>query len=84
MTFPANLMLVAALNPCPCGFRGDPRRQCNCTPIAIEKYIGKISGPLLDRIDIHLEVAPVPFRELSDKQSGTNSAQMREQVIAAQ
>jgi len=83
VTFPANLMLVAALNPCPCGYRGDPRRRCNCNPMQIERYIGKISGPLLDRIDIHLEVAAVPFRELSDKQTGTASAQMRAQVIAA-
>lgn len=83
MRFPANLMLVAALNPCPCGYRGDPRRQCNCTPMQIERYIGKISGPLLDRIDIHLEVAPVPFRELSDQQSGTTSSQMRALVVAA-
>ncbi len=84
VTFPASLMLVAALNPCPCGYRGDPRRSCNCSPMQIEKYVGKISGPLLDRIDIHLEVAPVPFRELSDKTpGGTTSAQMREQVVAA-
>ncbi len=71
MTFPANLMLVAAMNPCPCGFRGDPRRQCNCSPLQIERYLGRISGPLLDRIDIHIEVPPVPFRELSDKTPGT-------------
>lgn len=83
MNFPADLMLVAALNPCPCGYRGDPRRQCNCNPLQIEKYIGKISGPLLDRIDIHLEVTPVPFREISDAQTGTTSAQMRAQVVAA-
>ncbi len=83
VTFPASLMLVAALNPCPCGYRGDPRRQCNCSPIQIEKYVGKISGPLLDRIDIHLEVASVPFRELSDKNLGTTSAMMREQVVSA-
>src|SRR4029453_9377326 len=83
VTFPASLMLVAALNPCPCGYRGDPRRQCNCSPLQIEKYVGKISGPLLDRIDIHLEVAPVPFPALSHKNSGTDSSQMREQVVAA-
>lgn len=83
VTFPADLMMVAALNPCPCGYRGDPRRQCNCSPIQIEKYVGKISGPLLDRIDIHLEVAPVPFRELSDKTTGTTSAEMRTKVVAA-
>jgi magnesium chelatase family protein len=83
VTFPAQLMLVAALNPCPCGYRGDPKRQCNCSPMQVERYVGKISGPLLDRIDIHIEVAPVPFRELSDSQTGTNSATMRSQVVAA-
>lgn len=83
VTFPANLMLVSAMNPCPCGFRGDPKRQCNCTPIQIERYLGKISGPLLDRIDIHIEVPPVPFRELSGDRSGTDSASMREQVLVA-
>jgi magnesium chelatase family protein len=83
VTFPARLMLVAAMNPCPCGFRGDPRRNCNCSPMQIERYIGRISGPLLDRIDIHIEVPNVPFRELSDSASGTNSETMREQVQAA-
>lgn len=83
VTFPANLMLVAAMNPCPCGFRGDPRRQCHCAPMQIERYLARISGPLLDRIDIHIEVPPVPFRELSDAQTGTTSAQMRAQVVEA-
>lgn len=83
VTFPANLMLVAAMNPCPCGFRADPRRQCSCTPMLIERYLSRISGPLLDRIDIHIEVPPVPFRELSDQEAGTSSASMREQVVAA-
>jgi magnesium chelatase family protein len=83
LTFPANLMLVAAMNPCPCGYRGDPRRKCPCTPILIERYMSKISGPLLDRLDIHIEVPAVPFRELSDKAPGTTSAQMRDQVLAA-
>ena len=83
VTFPANLMLVAAMNPCPCGYRGDPRRQCHCNPMQIERYLSRISGPLLDRIDIHVEVPPVPFRELSDQHPGTNSERMREQVIAA-
>ena len=64
-TFPANFMLIAALNPCPCGYRGDSRRNCHCTPPQIERYMSKISGPLLDRIDIHIEVPSVPFRELS-------------------
>lgn len=83
LTFPAAIMLVAALNPCPCGFRGDPKRACNCSPMQIERYMGKISGPLLDRLDIHIEVPPVPFRELSTATAGTNSATMREQVLAA-
>lgn len=83
VTFPARLMLVSAMNPCPCGYRGDPRRPCKCNPIQIERYLARISGPLLDRIDIHVEVPPVPFRELKDDTSGTNSEQMREQVIAA-
>lgn len=82
-TFPANFMLVAALNPCPCGYRNDPRRSCHCNTPQIEKYMAKISGPLLDRIDLHLEVPAVPFRELSSGGAGTSSAQMREQVLAA-
>jgi magnesium chelatase family protein len=81
--FPADFMLVAALNPCPCGYRGDPRRQCQCTVPQVEKYMGKISGPLLDRIDIHLEVPAVPFRELAATRAGTSSNQMREAVLAA-
>ena len=83
MTFPSNLMLVAAMNPCPCGYRGDPKRQCSCTPMQVERYLSRISGPLLDRLDIHLDVPPVPFRELSDALSGTDSSVMREQVVAA-
>jgi magnesium chelatase family protein len=82
-TFPADMQLVAALNPCPCGFRNDPRRQCQCTVPQIERYMSKISGPLLDRIDIHIEVPAVPFKELSSERSGTTSAMMREQVVAA-
>jgi magnesium chelatase family protein len=82
-TFPADFMLVAALNPCPCGYRNDPRRACQCTIPQIEKYLAKISGPLLDRIDIHIEVPAVSFKELSTERSGTTSAQMREQVEGA-
>lgn len=82
-TFPADTMLVAALNPCPCGFRGDPRRACHCSAPQIEKYMGKISGPLLDRIDIHIEVPVVPFDELANRRTGTDSKQMREQVMAS-
>ncbi len=83
VTFPANLMLVAAMNPCPCGYRGDPRRQCHCSPTQIERYLARISGPLLDRIDIHIEVPGVPFRELKDAAGGTTSDQMRAQVLVA-
>jgi magnesium chelatase family protein len=82
-TFPAEFMLVAALNPCPCGFRTDPRRDCHCNTVQIEKYMSKISGPLLDRIDIHIEVPAVPFKELASPQTGTSSAAMREQVVQA-
>jgi magnesium chelatase family protein len=82
-TFPASFLLVAALNPCPCGFRNDPRRECHCTVPQVEKYMGKISGPLLDRIDIHIEVPAVPYKELSDDRAGTSSEMMREQVVAA-
>lgn len=82
-TFPANFMLVAALNPCPCGYRTDPRRSCNCTPPQVERYMSRISGPLLDRIDIHIEVPAVAFNELSNGPPGTSSAAIREQVNAA-
>ena len=71
-------MLIAALNPCPCGYRNDPRRDCHCTVPQIERYMAKISGPLLDRIDIHIEVPAVPFKELSAATPGTSSAEMRE------
>jgi magnesium chelatase family protein len=81
--FPADFMLLASLNPCPCGYRGDPRRECHCSVPQIEKYMAKISGPLLDRIDIHIEVAAVPFKELSAGPRGTDSAAMREQVEQA-
>ena len=76
-------MLIAAMNPCPCGYRGDPSRDCQCTVPQVERYMSKISGPLLDRIDIHLEVSSVPFSELASKQSGTSSAVLRNRVCAA-
>jgi len=79
-TFPAKLMLVAAMNPCPCGYRGDPKKNCNCTPMQIDRYMARISGPLLDRIDIHIEVPPVPFQELKDAKDGTRSEEMKQQV----
>jgi magnesium chelatase family protein len=82
-TFPANFMLIAALNPCPCGYRDDPRRDCHCSVPQIERYMSKISGPLLDRIDMHLEVPAVPFQELNSPQPGTGSEEMRAAVAAA-
>jgi len=83
-TFPADFMLIAAANPCPCGYRSDPRRSCNCTPPQVEKYMSKISGPLMDRIDIHIEVPSVPFDELSaTAASTTTSESMRVDVDRA-
>ncbi|MEI8211136.1 MAG: YifB family Mg chelatase-like AAA ATPase [Planctomycetota bacterium] len=82
-TFPAGFMLVAALNPCPCGYRTDPRRSCNCSPPQIERYMARISGPLLDRIDIHIEVPAVPFEELHSRPASTSSETIREQVTSA-
>jgi magnesium chelatase family protein len=65
VTYPARFMLVAAMNPCPCGFLGDPRRQCTCNSLQIQRYRSRVSGPLLDRIDMHLEVPSVPYKDLS-------------------
>ena len=67
----------------PCGYRGDPRRQCKCNPLQVERYTARISGPLLDRLDIHIEVPPVPFRQLSDQTVGTTSEKMKTDVQAA-
>lgn len=82
-TFPADFILVAAMNPCPCGYRSDPRRACNCTPPQVERYLGRISGPLLDRIDLHVEVPAVPFTQLAEAPPGPTSADFRAQVLAA-
>jgi magnesium chelatase family protein len=82
-TFPASFLLVAAMNPCPCGYLGDARHTCKCNPMIIERYMARISGPLLDRIDLHIEVPAVPFQELSANADGTSSAQMRDQVRLA-
>jgi len=81
--FPANFMLVAAMNPCPCGYYNHPNQECLCNPGMIQKYLNKISGPLLDRIDIHIEVVPVPFRDLSDSRNGEPSSQVRGRVMKA-
>ncbi len=83
LSFPAGFMLVAAMNPCPCGFYGDPNRECRCTGGIIQRYLGKISGPLLDRIDIHIEVPAVAYKELRSNHVGDSSAQIRERVERA-
>ena len=85
LTFPASFMLAAAMNPCPCGFWNDPTRECRCTPLQIQRYVGRISGPLLDRIDIHIDVPAVKFRELAgDAAPETeDSNTIRERVIKA-
>lgn len=83
VAFPANFLLVAAMNPCPCGYLTDPKRQCRCTPVLIERYLARISGPLLDRLDIHLEIPAISFEELRGTGTGTSSATLREQVLAA-
>lgn len=76
-------MLVASMNPCPCGFFNHPDKECVCGPGMRQKYIHRISGPLLDRIDIHIEVVPVPFEKLAEQRSGENSFAIRERVTAA-
>src|SRR5271163_2985496 len=83
VTFPSRFMLAAAMNPCPCGYFGDPKRECHCTPPMIQRYVSKISGPLLDRIDIHIEVPAVKYKELRAPASSETSASVRERVIAA-
>jgi magnesium chelatase family protein len=85
LTFPAAFMLAAAMNPCPCGFWNDPTRECRCSPLQIQRYVGRISGPLLDRIDIHIDVPAVKFRDLAgDVAPETEgSAEIRERVITA-
>jgi magnesium chelatase family protein len=83
VTFPARFMLAAAMNPCPCGYFGDPTRECHCTPPMIQRYVSKISGPLLDRIDIHIEVPAVKYKELRSPTPAEDSASVRARVIAA-
>ncbi|HHJ53352.1 MAG TPA: ATP-binding protein, partial [Caldithrix abyssi] len=83
LTYPANFMLLAAMNPCPCGYYGDPNHSCSCSVNQIQKYRSRISGPLLDRIDIHVEVPAVPFKELSSDRRGEPSAAIRERVEKA-
>lgn len=81
--YPAGFMLVAAMNPCPCGYYNHPGQECSCAPGNVQKYLNRVSGPLMDRIDIHIEVVPVPFSELSEMKAGENSKEVRSRVIRA-
>lgn len=83
INFPCSFMFVASMNPCPCGYYGDPTHHCVCTPGQIQRYMNKISGPLLDRIDIQCEITPVPFKDISKASPSEPSANIRERVIAA-
>jgi len=83
LTFPANFQLVAAMNPCPCGYYGDASKPCTCSPSSITKYQKRISGPLLDRIDIHIQVPRVEYQKLSDSRMGEASSVIRARVEAA-
>lgn len=83
LMFPARFMLLGALNPCPCGFYGDPTRECRCTGAIIQRYMAKLSGPLLDRIDLHIEVPAVPYQELRNASTGSSSAEISQRVSAA-
>ena len=83
VVYPADFMLVAAMNPCPCGYYNHPERECSCGPGIIKQYLSRISGPLLDRIDMHLEVVPVAFRQLAKQEQSEESLYMRRQVLAA-
>ena len=83
LNYPCNTMFVAAMNPCPCGYYGHPTRKCSCTPQSVSRYLGRISGPLLDRMDIHVEVPPVAFNELNSKQKSESSAEIKKRVNKA-
>jgi magnesium chelatase family protein len=83
ITYPANVMLVAAMNPCPCGFQGDPNKECTCATVQIQRYRSRISGPLLDRIDIQVEVPAVRYKELADQSPGESSGNIRARVDRA-
>lgn len=83
MNFPANFLMIAAINPCPCGFLNDPKRECVCTPTQVERYKNRLSGPLLDRIDIHIDVPAVPFKDLTALRAGETSETVKERVTRA-
>ena len=79
--FPAGFMLVAAMNPCPCGFHNHPERACVCTPGTVQRYLNKVSGPLLDRIDLQVEIVPVPFEKIAERRPSESSRDIRERVV---
>jgi len=83
LTYPSRAMLVAAMNPCPCGYYGHPTQSCTCAPRAVEQYLGRVSGPLLDRIDLHMEVLPVEYEKLSSSRPEESSASVRQRVMEA-
>src|SRR4030095_8743784 len=83
LPYPSRFMLVAAMNPCPCGHHGDSQRRCTCAPQAVQRYLGRVSGPLLDRIDLHVEVPAVRYRDLADRRAGEPSESIRARVSAA-
>src|SRR2546428_2452111 len=83
LSYPARFMLAAAMNPCPCGYFGDPQHNCSCGPLGVQRYLARVSGPLLDRIDIHLEVPAVKYRALAEQGGGEPSAAVRERVDRA-
>ncbi|CCQ91093.1 fragment of putative ATP-dependent protease, Mg chelatase-related protein (part 2), partial [Nitrospina gracilis 3/211] len=83
LTFPTGFMLVAAMNPCPCGYRTDPKRECQCTPPQIKKYVSRISGPMMDRIDIHIQVPAVEYKDLASNTVGEPSSVLRQRVQKA-
>jgi magnesium chelatase family protein len=81
--YPASFMLVASMNPCPCGYYNHPTRDCVCAPGVVQKYLSRISGPLLDRIDIHIEIVPVPFEKMAELKESESSAAVRQRVVKA-
>jgi magnesium chelatase family protein len=83
LEYPGDVMLVAAMNPCPCGYLGDEKHHCSCTPLQVQRYRSRLSGPLLDRIDLHVEVPAVPYRDLKQEQGSISSAVMRGRIDAA-
>lgn len=83
VVFPARFMLIGAMNPCPCGYLTDPNHPCRCTPPKVQRYLARISGPLLDRIDLHIEVPAVPFQTLSQQQDGEASRLIKQRVLQA-